>query len=116
MGRIGTVRHENYDADKLERIYKVIDIASKTESKKDYEILLDDLQIVPRTSDPEKFDSFNEHITQKSECLTLYLYFGASQHADTYFFYFKGVPASKLKSHGLSGLGLEELEKQQKEK
>lgn len=116
MGRIGAIQHEDYDPNKLDRIHKIIEIASKTGEQKFYEIFLDNLKVVPKTSDPEKFNSFTEFITKESECLTLHLYFGTSQHSDIHYLYFKGVPPNKIKQHGLSGVSMEEWEKQQKDK
>lgn len=115
MKKIGSISHELYDSDKLNLIHKRIENASAHGEKQDYEILIDGIKIVPRNADSEKFDSFAEFITSDSECLTLYLYLGASKHSDTYFFYFKQVPVSKLKPQGLSG-NLEDWEKQQKDK
>ena len=117
MKRIGTIQHENYVPDKLEVIFRRIEIASKANQGLDYEMLLDNLKVVPRTSDPEKFNSFSEFITQDSECLTVYVYYGASKQYDTYFFHFKGIPVHKAKSpYSSSNPEVVEWEKQQRDK
>jgi hypothetical protein len=115
--RIGTIQHEKYEPNKLEAIFRSIEIASKGNHEQHYEIILDNLKIVPRTTDPEKFNSFSEYVTQDSEYLTVYVYYGNSKQHDTYFFYFKGVPAHKAKAHSLSGsINIDEWEKQQRDK
>lgn len=114
MGRIGIIKREAYDPDKLDKIYMAILAASKNNTVQDYEMLIDDLKVVPRTSDPEKFNNFSEFVTATSDHLTIYMYYGASKHADTYFFYFRGVPINKMHSQSLAGI--EEIEKQQREK
>ncbi|HKC68133.1 MAG TPA: hypothetical protein VKG26_07870, partial [Bacteroidia bacterium] len=117
MKRIGIIRHENYDPDKLDKIFRTIELAFKTNQEKFYEMALDEIKIIPRTSDPEKFHSFSEFVTQNSDCLTVYVYYGASKQYDTYFFYFKEVPANKTKTRYASdSLNIEEFEKQQKDK
>jgi hypothetical protein len=117
MKRIGIIQHENYEPDKLDKIFKTIELASKNNQEKFYEVALDGYKIIPRTSDPEKFHSFSEFIEINSECLTLYVYYGASKQYDTYFFYFKAVPANKAKTRCVSGnLNVEEFEKQQRDR
>lgn len=116
MGRIGIIKHENYDPVKVEQICRIIEVGSQTGQSRDYEMLLDGLKIVPRTADPETFASFQQFVKHDSECLTIFLYYGLSNHYDSYYFYFKGIPPGKDKSQALSGVNIADLEKQQKEK
>jgi hypothetical protein len=115
MGRIGMIKHDIYTADKLDKILQVMAHAARIGEKRDYEVLLDGMKVVPRTSDIERFNEFSEYVSPDSECLTLYVYYGASKHCDSYFFYFKGIPNNS--GSGLSGIGdLEEFKKVEREK
>jgi hypothetical protein len=89
--------------------------ATRIGEKRDYEVLLDGMRIIPRTSDIERFNEFSEFVSPNSECLTLYVYYGASKHCDSYFFYFKEIP--RKQGPGLSDLeDIEAFKRQEKEK
>lgn len=102
MGRIGTIAHENYSPERLERIGLSIENAAKAGQPTEYEILIDGMKVIPRTSDPATFNTFSEFVNQSSECLVVYLFYGASRQHDKFFFYFKGIPGQKQSPHVLS--------------
>jgi len=114
MKRIGIIRHENYDPEKLEVIFKRLETASKVNQSHDYEMAIDQFSVIPRTSDLKRFDVFSEFVTANSECLVIYTYYGTSKQYDAYFFYFKSIPAYKVKNQTLGSVTNDEFEKEQK--
>jgi hypothetical protein len=52
----------------------------------DYEILIDHVQIIPRTDDPSQFKLFNEFLTKEADHVEVRLYKGTSKRYDKHVF------------------------------
>jgi len=110
------VNHSNYDAGKIENLLQRIKNAWETEQKQDYEIYVDGMKVVPRTANPQPFETHSDFINEDSRCMTILLFKGASRMNDKYFFYFKEVPKKETSLSGLPGnMTLSEYDTKQKE-
>jgi len=111
------VKHELYETGKLNALLQIIKIAFDKGEKQDYEILIDNFKIVPRTSDPELFNNFSEFINADSKVLMVIMFRGNSKQQDKYFFHLNGMPQKEKPLLGIpEGINAEEWEKKQKEK
>lgn len=113
---VNVVKHDTYEAAKLNALLQIIQSAHNSGQKQDYEVLLDDFKVVPRTSDPEAFNNFSEFINEDTKIVQVFMYRGGSNQKDKYYFHIKG----RQKEQNLSGIPenttQEEWEKKQKEK
>lgn len=110
------VNHSNYEAGKIENLLQRIKNASLSEQKQEYEIYVDGMKVVPRTSDPQLFESHSDFINEDSNSMTVLLFKGGSRMNDKYFFYFKEVPKKEVTLSGLPGnMTLSEYDAKQKE-
>src|SRR4051812_17024646 len=111
------IKHEPYETGKLNALLQIIKIAFDSGEKQDYEILIDNFKIVPRTSNPELFNNFSEFINADSKVLMVIMFRGNSKQQDKYFFHLNGMPQKEKPLTGIpEGVDAEELEKKQKEK
>jgi len=99
MKRIGIIKHEKYCPQRHEQLEKIIQVAHDTGHRRDYEIYLDDIKIVPRTSDPAKFQTLTDCVDENSEIATILLFYGASNHYDKFVLYFNGLPNTQASVH-----------------
>lgn len=79
---------EPFDDQKVEAIRIQLTNLAANGDATDYQVFLDDMEVVPRTSNPELFASFYELISDKSRSLNIHVFSGASRHKRTYSFYF----------------------------
>lgn len=117
MASTNEVKHDTYEPAKLDVLLHLIKSANDSGQKQDYEIELDNLKVVPRTSNPESFASFSDFITPHTKIVTVRMFRGAAKTADVFHFHIKGVPqALQSLSGAFENTPQEEWEKRQKEK
>lgn len=93
--------HFSYEEGKLNNLLLRIQNAFDMGQKQDYEIYVDNLKAVPRTSDPQQFEKHSDFINADSRLVTVAMFKGASRNNEKFFFHIKGVPK---KESGLSGI------------
>ena len=79
---------EPFDDQKVEAIRVYLTNLDASGTPADYQVILDDLEIVPRTKDIERFTSFYDLLSHKSENLIINVFSGGTRHKRTYSFYF----------------------------
>lgn len=71
-----------FSLDQLQRIENnLLEFLDKGEPK-DYDVRIDGLKVIPRTSDPEPFSDILDHIDQKTRLVCVRLFTGRSKHYD----------------------------------
>jgi hypothetical protein len=80
---------EPFDDQKIEAIRIQLTNLSASGKPTDYQIMLDDFEVVPRTSDVELFTSFYDLLSQRTQSLVITLFQGESRHKTNYSFYFQ---------------------------
>jgi regulator of replication initiation timing len=83
---------EPFDDQKVESIRVQITNMEATGSPVDYQVVLDDMEVIPRTSNADLFTSFYDLINENSRNLNIHVYSGTSRHKRTYSFYFSNAP------------------------
>lgn len=74
----------------LERVKRVINSSYERDEPLDYEVKVDGLTVIPRTDDPEAFETITDHVSQRHTIeLEIRVYRGKSQHNETTILYFE---------------------------
>jgi len=111
------LKHDKYEAAKVNLLLRQVQNANEKGQGQEYEILVDDFVVVPRTADPELFNSYADYISSESKALTIILYKGTSKSFDKYFFHINGLPKKEENLQGIpDGLTVSEWEEKQKDK
>jgi hypothetical protein len=79
---------EPFDDQKVEAIRIHLTNLAASGKPSDYQVILDEMEIVPRTSDVEQFTSFYDLINHKTQNLVINIFSGATRHKRTHAFYF----------------------------
>lgn len=95
---------EPFDDQRVEAIRIQLENLAAAGNPSDYQVILDDMEIVPRTSDTQRFTSFYDLIGPKSEDLIINVYSGSTRHKRGYHFYFNG---SKQQQGSLNGVDVQ---------
>jgi hypothetical protein len=81
---MGIVQKEKYSPSRIENLKLYLSKHAENGMASDYEILLDGLRVVPRTSDISYFDLFEDFVSAHSKCVEIILYRGKSNHNKMY--------------------------------
>lgn len=79
---------EPFDDQKVEAIRVLLTNLASAGKPNDYQVILDDMEVVPRTSDVSQFVSFYDLIGPKTQNLVINVFSGATRHKRTHAFYF----------------------------
>jgi len=111
------VKHDKYEAAKVNFLFRLLQNATEQGRPIEYEILIDDFVVVPRNSDPDRFNSYADCISSDTKTITV-VFYKENRGFDKYFFSIER-PENK-KQEGLGeipeGLSLSEWEERQKNK
>lgn len=100
------ISKQKYDPAKIEKLVEYLRIYHEKGQPIDYEILLDGLKAVRRTSDPEMFNTFENFITADSKSLDILFFNGSSNVHEKRIFFFDD---EEKKEKGLSGVEVQSL-------
>jgi hypothetical protein len=98
-----------YSQARIDQIQRLLERLQTAGDAKEYDILVDNIPVVPRTHNLELFNSYEEEIQPDTRNVTIRIYQGSSHNCDRYMFNLNGGGANGL--GGLSGTegGLEGL-------
>ncbi len=80
---------EKYTAPKINLLFQLIQSDHEDGRPRDYDICVDDLKVVRRTTDPEKFFSHEDFINEETKFITITLYEGTSKRNTRYVYNMK---------------------------
>lgn len=83
MARLKT----KYDPLKIDKLKHLISTSYQKRTPKDYEIFVDEMRVVDRTSDPEEFDSYQDYIDDDTRYIRFILYYTQSSPRNEQFVY-----------------------------
>jgi len=124
------VKRIKYEAGDINNLLQRIQNAWGSGQKQDFEIHVDGMKVIPRTADPQQFESHSDFINENSKTMTVLLFKGASNMNEKIIFQFQdaltkepglsGIPENmtlseyneKQKADFLKELRLEQLEKE----
>lgn len=84
-----------YNPEIIQRLYEQLCFLYKQGNKRDYEIRLDYLTVVPRTDNTDVFYSYEACLGEWTQELSVWIYKGSSRVADKYTFVLKESEADK---------------------
>jgi regulator of replication initiation timing len=96
---------EPFDDQKVEAIRVQLTNLAAAGNPSDFQIILDDMEIVPRTSNVEQFTSFYDLLGPKTESLVINVFSGSTRHKRTYSYYFN----EGKQSNGLNGVDTQKI-------
>lgn len=79
-------RKQPYNTEIIQRLYEQLCFLQKQGNSRDYEIRLDHLTVVPRTSNTDVFYSYEACLGEWTQELSVWIYKGSSRVADKYTF------------------------------
>ena len=94
---------EKYSSNRINLLHQMLLNDAEQGNPRDYDIKVDELKVVQRTDDPERFFSHEEFVQPETACITVNIYDGSSRRCTKYQLYFSDVQASASAST-LSGI------------
>jgi len=91
---------EKYSEDKIEKLHGFLQKNFERGEPIQYEILVDRLKVVKRTSNPDQFRDFQDFVDGNTKNIEVIFYQGSSMHYDKWMFTF----VEEKKEQGLSGI------------
>ena len=92
---------EKYTAQKINLLFQLLQSDHEDGRPREYDICVDDLKVVRRTTDPEKFFAHEDFINEETNYITITLYEGTSKRNTRYVYSMKDKEEEKS---GLSGI------------
>lgn len=95
-----------YNTQRLILLQQVLLSDAEEGRPREYEIAVDDLKVVRRTADPERFPVHEDFVTPETRSVVITIYEGASRRNTRYFFTLKGtsVAADEENKDTLAGI------------
>lgn len=97
--------HHKYTDGIVRHLGNILSAEAQKGTPKEYEIRVDGIKVVPRTSAIELFDSFTEFIHSDAATVTVLLFRGASQYSDKYVL---SIGNNPMESQSLNGPEIED--------
>lgn len=104
----GKVFKESYSSDRMAAIKKSIQKLQEYGKNQKYSISVDNIVVVPTTSEIEDFDAYVEFLNLDTRVVEVRMYFGASPNSNRHIFYLKDESLGGLMGQGnLSGMDVD---------
>lgn len=94
---------EKYSSNRINLLHQMLLNDAEQGHPRDYDIKVDELKVIQRTDDPERFFSHEEFVQPETGCITVNIYDGNSRRCTKYQLYFGDVQ-STASSSTLSGI------------
>ncbi|WP_142683023.1 hypothetical protein [Chitinophaga polysaccharea] len=75
---------EKYGSNRVNLIYQILCNEAEQGQPKEYDVRIDELKVISRTSDPERFFQHEDFIQPETRCITICLYDGSSRRCTRY--------------------------------
>jgi hypothetical protein len=110
--------NRRYDPVRLSSIKRMLLNETKEGNPRYYEIWVDDVKMVEKTNDAEKFNSYEDHVFDETEKITVNVYTSSqsSPHIVTRYNFTFGEDEPKAQAQPMNGFGLGEIEARINEK
>lgn len=107
--------NQKYNAAKINLLHQVLQSDAEEERPREYDIVVDDLKVVRRTTDPDKFFLHEDFINGETKTVIITIYEGTSKRNTRYIFELKeGVEEAKATLSGVENVMNEKLLQQRK--
>lgn len=75
---------ERYSATRVDKIYQLLKNEAENGSAKEYDVKVDELKVVSRTNDPERFYSHEDFVLAETQSISINIYDGGSHRCTRY--------------------------------
>ena len=107
---------EKYTDQRINQLHQLLLDDIKRQKPRDYDIKVDDLKVVQRTSDVENFFKHEAYIDDTTKTITINLYDGCSRRYTRYQLYLnQNIPQDSVTLAGIENAVQEKLQAQQKQ-
>ena len=93
---------EKYNADKINMLHQLLCNDKAAGKPREYEIKVDELKVVQRTSDPEQFLSHEDFVCDSTNSITITMYDGTSKRCTKYVYALIDKPSETVET--ISGI------------
>jgi len=100
---------QTYSAERIGLLKQTLINSTEANKPQDYEIRVDDMKVVPRTSDVEQFDKYEEFVTEETKRIIVLVYDGTSRRNEKFVYLLKDEKKEKPVEKGLSGTEVEKI-------
>lgn len=102
-----SIHSSKYESGKTAMLKQLLENAARSGKPIEYEIKVDEIRVIPRTSDPAQFDSHEEFITGDTRTLTIILYEGQGKSSDKHIFTIQAHAEQAQPASTLSGTDID---------
>lgn len=92
-----------YNTESIGRVKQLLINQAEAGKPQDYEIRVDELRVVPRTNDPDQFDTYEEFVSDTTKRIVVFLYDGTSRRNTRHTFLLKEEKPEPTKQNPLNG-------------
>jgi hypothetical protein len=98
-----SIVNEKYSPNRINMLHQMLVNDASQGQPRDYEIKVDELKVVQRTDDPERFFQHEEFVQPDTQCIIINIFDGSSRRCTKYQLYFGEVKPNK-ETQTLSGV------------
>ena len=107
--------NQKYNGAKINLLHQVLQSDAEEGRPREYDIIVDDLKVVRRTTDPDKFFLHEDFISGETKTVIITIYEGTSKRSTRYFFALKeGEEQEKATLSGIENVMNEKMLQQRK--
>jgi len=92
---------EAYSSTRVNLIYQLLKNEAENGTPKEYDVRVDDLKVVSRTTDPERFHGHEEFVLPETKSITINIYDGTSNRCTRYHLVLKEEEPTKQELSGI---------------
>jgi hypothetical protein len=93
---------EKYSSNRINMLHQILVNDKEQGCSRDFDIKVDELKVVQRTNDPERFFLHEEFVQPETTCITINIYDGSSRRCTKYQLYF-----GEIQNNGITLSGIE---------
>jgi FtsZ-binding cell division protein ZapB len=102
-----------YSQTRVDQLFRLLERHHQAGEAREYDILVDNIPVVPRTSNLSLFNAFEDEIQPDTRAITIRLYQGSSHNCDRYIFNMRGgvngLDGVEATEGGLNGIIQKEI-------
>lgn len=92
---------EKYSSNRINMLHQILANDHEQGCPRDFDIKVDELKVVQRTNDPERFFLHEEFVQPETACITINIYDGSSRRCTKYQLYFGEVQNNAVTLSGI---------------
>lgn len=107
--------NEKYSTSRINMIYQMLRNEAEQGQPKEYDISVDELKVISRSNDPERFFQHEDFVQPETRNITICLYDGSSRRCTRYVLLMKEEPVAKNALDGIEHTINEKLQQERRQ-